>query len=97
MKFEWDESKNQINIEKHGIDFEDAKGIFDGPMIVNIDDRHDYHETRLIGFGWIRHLVAVVVYIEINDDSIRILSARKANKYERKRFEKEIKNRLGSA
>jgi uncharacterized DUF497 family protein len=34
MKFEWDESKNQINIEKHGIDFEDAKGIFDGPMIV---------------------------------------------------------------
>jgi uncharacterized DUF497 family protein len=75
--------------------FEDAKEIFDGPMIVNIDDRHDYQETRLIGFGWIHHLVAVVVYIEITDDSIRILSARKANKYERKKFEKEIKNRLG--
>ena len=95
MKFEWDESKNLINIEKHGIDFDDAKRMFDGPMIVNIDDRHDYQETRLIGFGWIRNLVAVVVFIEINDNSIRILSARKANKYERKRFEKEIKNRLG--
>ena len=51
MKFEWDESKNLINIEKHGIDFDDAKRMFDGPMIVNIDDRHDYQETRLIGFG----------------------------------------------
>lgn len=95
MKFEWDEAKNRINIEKHGIDFEDAKEVFDGPMIVNIDDRYDYLETRLIGFGWIRNLVSVVVYIEIHDDSIRILSARKANKYERKKFEKEIRNRLG--
>ena len=41
-----------------------------------------------------RNIVAFVVYIEIDDDSIRILSARKASKYERKEFEREIKNRL---
>lgn len=95
MEFEWDESKNTINIKKHGIDLQDVKNVFDGPMIVNIDDRYDYQENRLIGIGWMRNIVVVVVYIENNDDSIRILSARKASKYERKEFEREIKNRLG--
>ena len=95
MRFEWDESKNKINIKKHGIDFQDVTEVFDGPMIVNIDDRYDYGETRLIGFGWMRQIVVLVVHVEIDDDTIRILSARKANRYERKRFEKEIKNRLG--
>jgi hypothetical protein len=95
MEFEWDEAKNAINIKKHGIDFQDVKSVFDGPMIVNEDDRYNYQENRLIGFGWMSDIVVVVVYIEFYDDSIRILSARKASKYERKEFEREIKNRLG--
>jgi uncharacterized DUF497 family protein len=64
-------------------------------MIVNTDDRYDYKENRLIGIGWVSNIIVVVVYIEINTDSIRILSARKASKNERKEFEREIKNRLG--
>jgi uncharacterized DUF497 family protein len=95
MRFEWDESKNKINIKKHGIDFQDVIEVFNGPMIVNIDDRYDYQETRLIGFGWMRQIAVLIVHVEIDDDTIRILSARKANRYERKRFEEEIKNRLG--
>lgn len=95
MKFEWDEFKNKINIKKHRIDFQDVIKVFDGPMIVNIDDRYDYQETRLIGFGWMRQIAVLIVHVEIDDDTIRILSARKANRYERKKFEKEIKNRLG--
>ena len=95
MKFEWDEIKNAINIKKHGIDFQGVKSVFDGPMIVNEDNRYDYAERRLIGFGWMNDIVVVVVYIELYNDSIRILSARKASRYERKEFEREIKNRLG--
>ena len=41
MKFVWDEAKNEANIRKRGIDFNDIPEIFDGPMIINIDDRVD--------------------------------------------------------
>lgn len=42
MKFEWDEAKNAINIGKHGVDFETAALIFDGPVLTFEDTRHDY-------------------------------------------------------
>ena len=95
MKFEWDENKNEANIRKRGIDFNDIPEIFDGPIIINIDDRVDYNEERYIGIGVLRNIIAVVVFVEKGEDIIRIISARKANKHERKNFEKEIKNRLG--
>ena len=95
MKFEWDENKNEANVRKHGIDFNDIPEIFDGPMIINYDDRIDYNEERYIGIGVLRNIIAVVVFAEIGEDVIRIISARKANKHESKIFEKEIKNRLG--
>ena len=95
MNFEWDETKNELNIEKHKIDFYDVPQIFDGPMIVNIDDRMDYGEVQLVGMGFIRTIVAVVVFIEKDDDTIHIISARKANKHESKIFAKEIKDGLG--
>ncbi len=95
MKFEWDENKNEANIRKRWIDFNDIPEIFDGPMIINIDDRFDYNEERYIGIGVLRNIIAVVVFVEKGEDIIRIISARKANKHESKTFEKEIKNRLG--
>ena len=95
MKFEWDENKNLENIRKHRIDFNDAVEIFYGPMIVNSDDRFDYGEDRFIGAGFMKNMIAIVVFIEKKADVIRIISARKANKNESKQFQKEIKNRLG--
>jgi uncharacterized protein len=95
MEFEWDENKNFENIRKHGIDFNDVIEIFSGPMIVNIDDRFDYGEDRLVGAGFIKSMIAIVVFIEKYADVIRIISARKANKYETRQFKEEIKNRLG--
>ena len=76
-------------------DFNDIPEIFDGSMIINIDDRVDYNEERYIGIGVLRNIIAVVVFVEKGEDIIRIISARKANKHERKNLEKEIKNRLG--
>jgi uncharacterized DUF497 family protein len=51
MIFEWDAVKNKINIKKHGIDFNDAKLIFDGLTLTVEDDRFDYSEKRYITFG----------------------------------------------
>ena len=52
MGFEWDEDKRAENIGKHDLDFIDAWQIFDAPMVVNIDNREDYEETRFIGIGF---------------------------------------------
>lgn len=61
--------------------------MFDCPMLVELDRREDYGEDRLIGIGLLRNIIAVVVFTEPDWDTIRIISARKANKYERNKFE----------
>lgn len=92
MRFEWDDAKNAANIRKHGIDFADVTDIFDHPMLAMPDDRADYGEERWIAIGWIHALIGVVVYAERQGDVIRIISARKANKHEVRRYEQSIKN-----
>ena len=54
MDFEWDERKNNRNIKERGVDFADAGEMFDGPMLIEPDDRRDYEEIRYIGLGYIR-------------------------------------------
>jgi uncharacterized DUF497 family protein len=66
-----------------------------GPMVVNIDDRFDYGEDRLIGVGSMKNMIAIIVFVEKDADVIRIFSARKADENESKQFKKEIQNRLG--
>ena len=91
MRFGWDERKNKENIRKHGIDFADAVEIFSHSMLVALDRRKDYGEDRWIGIGLLRNVVAVVVYIEWEDEeTIRILSARKATAREGKEYHKRI-------
>jgi hypothetical protein len=87
MQFEWDEAKNLENIRKHRIDFVDVPKMFEGSMLVELDNRIDYGEDRWIGIGFLGNSVAVVVWTERQGDIIRIISARRANQYERKRFE----------
>ncbi|MBI3302142.1 MAG: BrnT family toxin [Deltaproteobacteria bacterium] len=90
MQFEWDEAKNAENIRKHGIDFADVPAMFDGPMLIELDEREDYGEDRWSGVGFLRNIVAVVVWTERQDDVIHLISARKATQYERKRFEQHL-------
>ncbi|MGE0887403.1 MAG: BrnT family toxin [Blastocatellales bacterium] len=91
MKFEWDETKRQINIKNHGIDFLDLGPLFDGETVILVDDRFDYDEYRFISLGLLNGIVLVVVHTE-TDEVIRIISARKATKYEEKRYFEEIAN-----
>ena len=92
MEFEWDEVKRHQNILKHGIDFEDVKTAFSQPMITKIDDREDYGEERQIGIGIMRDIIVVVAFTEPSDEITRIISARKAIKYEREKYDNQIKN-----
>lgn len=89
MEFEWDEAKNQQNIVKHRIDFEDARRIFEKPFVVRADDRKDYGENRLIALGDLNGIVVTMVFTK-RADSIRIISVRKANKHERKVYQDKI-------
>ncbi|NJL41975.1 MAG: BrnT family toxin [Leptolyngbyaceae cyanobacterium SL_5_9] len=90
MQFEWDEAKNLANVRNHRIDFVDVPEMFDSPMLIEPDERFDYGEDRWIGIGFLQNGVAVVVWTERQDNMIRIISARKANKYERQRLEQYL-------
>lgn len=92
MNFEWDEQKNEINIYTHGFDFTDAHRIFDLPILEDLDERNDYGEDRWIGIGILDGRVVVVVYTAPNQETVRIISLRKALSHERKRYEQDIKN-----
>ncbi|MEA5617027.1 BrnT family toxin [Cronbergia sp. UHCC 0137] len=76
MQFEWDEAKNLENIRKHQIDFADVSEMFDSPMLIEEDER----------LGFLRNGVAVVIWTDRQSDVMRIISARKANRYERKKI-----------
>jgi uncharacterized protein len=90
MQFEWDEAKNLENIRKHEIDFADVPKMFEGSMLIELDDRFDYGEDRWFGIGFLGSGVAVVVWTERQNDIIRIISARRANRYERQRLEQYL-------
>ena len=89
MRFVWDQNKNLVNIKKHNISFEEAKTVFfdDNARLIP-DPEHSISEERFIILGItnkLRLLVVVHSYKE-NDDTIRIISARKATKSESKYY-----------
>lgn len=91
MKFEWDENKRRKNLQKHGIDFADLWEIFDYDVATDIDNRFDYGEIRFLTFGLLRGEIIVVSYTEDND-VFRIISVRKAEKYEQEIYFNAIRN-----
>lgn len=85
MEFEWDEKKNRVNIEKHHVNFSLAAKIFDGDVLEWEDTRKDYGETRIIAMGRSEGRLLRVVYTK-RGNKIRIISARKANKNDRRNY-----------
>ena len=93
MKFKWDENKRNSNISKHGIDFNDVKTVFDGYTFTVEDTRLDYGEERFISFGTLNGRVVVIVHTE-DENSIRVISARRATRNEQEMYYKGIPDRL---
>ena len=95
MKFEWDESKNIINIQKHDVSFEEAMTVFkDVKAILRYDESHSETEDRfyIIGMSQLTNLLIVCHCYRENDTIIRIISARKPTKEETGYYEEEYKN-----
>lgn len=94
MIWQWDEAKNRSNIRKHGFDFADAEEMFRTVFLVEPDVRDDYGEARWVGLGMIRGRTAHLVFTQPDEETIRIISLRKATRFEREKYEKTIQNRL---
>jgi len=85
MEIEWDNNKAASNLIKHKIDFEDAKNIFLDPNRLEREDKRDYDETIIQVIGIVNQVVLFVVYTKRNG-RYRIISARRANKNERRQY-----------
>ena len=103
MIFEWDENKNRTNLQKHGICFEDAARIFEGPTRIfegptleTIDDRRDYGETRIAAMGVVNDVILYVVYT-MRGDARRLISARRANARERRKYREIFPERTSTS
>ncbi|WP_144574036.1 BrnT family toxin [Agrobacterium sp. DE0009] len=86
LYFEWNDRKALTNLAKHGVSFETARKVFDDPFAVDIEDRSaNYGEVRrrIVGVG--NGLILTVIYTE-RSELIRIISARKATRAERKEY-----------
>jgi uncharacterized DUF497 family protein len=85
VAFEWDDRKNLINEQKHGLSFEEARGLFESRVdyLEIFNSEHSEFEDRFIAVGPIVRGLIVVIYTEREGDIIRIIAARRANKNER--------------
>lgn len=97
MRFEWDENKNEINKRKHGVSFEIAAEVFeDRYMLIDANYSDETGEERLsaIGAVWNPELSAILLVIHVyryyddnGEETIRIISARKASKNDVRRYQ----------
>jgi uncharacterized DUF497 family protein len=89
LRFEWDEDKAASNVAKHGVTFDEASTVFGDPLATIFDDEeHSQDELReiIIGHSVLQRLL-LVSFTERGEEVVRIISARKASKSERKDYE----------
>jgi len=90
MIYEWYPEKAARNLNKHGVDFSDAVGVFEDACAITIEDT-DHAEDRYVTIGMEFTLrILVVVHTWRKENLIRIISARKAQSKERSIYEKEL-------
>lgn len=94
MRFTWDERKNRANQSKHGLGFETAILVFDDPFHISVVDRELDGELRWQTIGMVRGiqilLVAHTVLESDGEELVRIISARKATRQERRLYAQDV-------
>lgn len=86
MRYQWDRNKALGNLNKHGIDFADAVSVFSDELAITIfDDRFEEERFIIIGIDFFSRILVVVYTMQ--DDEIRLISARKATRNERLQYE----------
>ena len=92
LTFEWDSRKARLNLTKHGIGFEESTTIFGDPCSLTIPDpEHSFAEERYITMGRAFNAKLLIVVHTDRSNNIRIISARRASRRERKSYEENIK------
>ncbi len=94
MKFSWDPRKADSNLRKHGIAFDEALAVFNDPLALIFDDMvhsEEEHREIIIGTSTLSRLV-LVCFVERSEDTIRIISARRATKAEIRDYEENARN-----
>ena len=86
VEYEWDVNKNVLNIHKHGISFADTVGVFNDPRALTLDQMVR-DELRHITIGMDAFNRVLVVVYTFTKGKIRLISARKANRWERNQYE----------
>lgn len=86
MTYTWTKGKNRRNRKLHGVAFEDAIQIFNGPTLEREDDRFDYGEHRIYAIGLVGDVEVTVIYADIREDERRIISAWRAEPHERRAY-----------
>ena len=96
MKVVWDETKNLANQRKHGISFEEAAEIFalGSDYLEIFDEAHSESEDRFLAIGPITRGLVLVVWAEIDEDTIRIISARWAIEHEQALYHSYMDDQL---
>lgn len=91
MSFTWDPRKARINQRRHRVSFEEARTVFGDPLAVTFaDPDHSFGEFRYLTFGEsVRGRLLLVVHVELEGGSIRLVSARIATRGERCKYEEE--------
>ena len=92
MRFTWDRRKNAINVRRHGVDFVDAKNIFEGPTVERDDDRFDYGEVRVYAIVLVNGVEVTVIYTDRNGDERHLISAWRAEPHERRHFWQHVED-----
>lgn len=90
MGFQWDAGKEAANLAKHGVSFRQAVEMFRGFTLSRVDDRRDYGEVRETALGVYDGVLLRVVYTR-RDGDIRIISAWKAGRYERRSYAEALR------
>jgi len=86
MSYTWDPKKNRRNSIHHGIAFEDAVRVFDGPTLKRVDERYDYAEVRVYAIGIVNGIEITVIYTDVSPVERRIISAWRAERHEREAY-----------
>jgi uncharacterized DUF497 family protein len=86
MSYAWGPKKNRRNIANHGIAFEDAVKIFEGPTLERVDDRFEYDEVRVYAIGIVNGIEITVIYTDVSRTERRIISAWRAERHEREAY-----------
>lgn len=89
LLFEWDAAKARTNLKKHGVTFEEATTIFGDPNAITIESTVLGGEHRFVTIGYSNYAILVVVVHTDRNDRIRIISARRTTRRERRQYEGE--------